>query len=251
MAVIWQKNIEGIRYQVRKAGKTLRLYTNGVCHSEFNPDRVVTGSIWDLLIIPAYFHSPADIKDVLMLGVGGGASILQLDTLVKPRSITGVEFNSVHLDIARKFFKLNRDPVKLHCDDARIWLENYNDKPFDMIIDDLFIDHKTEPVRAINADTHWFKKLLKHLSPSGIIVTNFGSYDEFKHCAVFTNREVGRRFSSVFKLGSPLLENVVGVFCRKEASSRNLRANLRSVPLLDHALTSKKLRYQIRTITKF
>jgi len=45
MAIIWQKNIDGTKYEVRAAGKTRRLYTNGVCHSEFNPDKLVTGSI--------------------------------------------------------------------------------------------------------------------------------------------------------------------------------------------------------------
>ena len=120
MAEIWQKYIDGTKYQVRKAGLTLRLYTNGVCHSEFNPRRLVTGSIWDLLILPAFFYGPRNIKRVLMLGVGGGASILQLHHLLQPESITGVELNSVHLDIARRFFNVDVTSVDLNESEASL-----------------------------------------------------------------------------------------------------------------------------------
>ena len=107
MAVIWQKYVNGTKYQVRRAGLTRRLYTNDVCHSEFNPDKLVTGSIWDLLVLPAFFHTPGKIKRVLMLGVGGGASILQLHHLLQPDHITGLELDPVHLDIARRFFNVD------------------------------------------------------------------------------------------------------------------------------------------------
>ena len=56
MAILWQKTVDQNRYEIRTAGKTRRLYTNGVCHSEFNADKIFTGSVWDLLILPAWFY---------------------------------------------------------------------------------------------------------------------------------------------------------------------------------------------------
>ncbi len=249
MAVIWQKYIDGKKYQVRKAGNTRRLYTNGVCHSEFNPDKLVTGSIWDLLILPALFYAPGKIKRVLMLGVGGGASILQLHHLLKPDNIIGVEFNPVHLDIARRFFDIDAVQVNLCEADARDWLQGYEGKPFDMIIDDLFIDEGSEPVRAIEANSEWFNLILAHLGRDGHLVTNFGSYEEFRQSAYFQNQKVRKRFSSAFKLTSPLLENVVGAFLRIESDSRFLRKHIKENHILAHALQTKQLRYRIRNMT--
>ena len=49
MAIVWQDTRDGTHYQVRTAGKTLRLYTDGVLHSQYNPVKRLTGSVWDLL----------------------------------------------------------------------------------------------------------------------------------------------------------------------------------------------------------
>lgn len=249
MAVIWQKYINGRKYQVRRAGLTRRLYTNGVCHSEFNPARLVTGSIWDLLVLPAFFHAPGKIKRVLMLGVGGGASILQLHHLLQPAHITGLELDPVHLEIARRFFNVDITAVELHETDARDWLEQYAGEPYDMIIDDLFIDQAKEPVRAIEAKSEWFTLLLRHLSIDGQLIMNFGGHDEFKQSAYFRSRRIRKRFMTAFRLTSPLLENVVGAFMRMEIDSKILRKNIVSHPILGRALQSRQLRFRIRKIS--
>ncbi|MFT5351142.1 MAG: spermidine synthase [Planctomycetota bacterium] len=246
MAVIWQKHIAGRKYEVRSAGQTRRLYTNGVCHSEFNPNKMVTGSIWDLLVLPAFFYSQGQIRRVLMLGVGGGASILQLHHLLQPDCICGVELDSVHLDIARRFFNVSVTSSELYESDARDWLQQYKGAPFDMIIDDLFIDEGMEPVRAIDADTEWLGLILKHLSVEGHLVINFGSDEEFLASAYFNNHEINQRFLSAFKLTSPLLDNIVGAFMGINTESKILRENIIAHPVLGRALQSKRLRYRIR-----
>ncbi len=249
MAVIWQKYIDGRKYQVRKAGNTRRLYTNGVCHSEYNPDKLVSGSVWDLLVLPALFYSPGKIKRVLMLGVGGGAAILQLHHLLEPDSITGVELNPVHLDIARRFFNVDAAAVELHEADAHDWLQHYQGEAFDMIVDDLFIDEGQEPVRALQANTGWFSLLLEHLSADGVVVVNFGSHEEFRQSGYFQNRKIRKRFSNAFRLTTPLLENVVGAFIRMDADSKILRNNINTHAVLGRALQSRQLRYRIRKMS--
>jgi len=249
MAVVWQKYIDGTKYQVRKAGNTRRLYTNGVCHSEYNPDKLVSGSVWDLLVLPALFYSPGMIKRVLMLGVGGGAAILQLHHLLGPDSVTGVELNPVHLDIAQRFFNIDTAAVDLYEADAHDWLQHYQGEAFDMIIDDLFVDEGQEPVRAWPATSAWFSLLLKHLSLKGVLVTNFGSQEEFRQSGYFRNRKIRHRFSAAFRLTTPLLENVVGAFVRMDADSKILRNNISAHTVLGRALQSKQLRYRIRKMS--
>lgn len=101
MAILWQKTIKDTRYEVRTAGQTRRLYTDGVFHSQFNPEHEVTGGVWDVLMLPAFFYPPETIKRVLVLGVGGGAVIHQLQRYIKPEEIIGVELNPVHIMLAK------------------------------------------------------------------------------------------------------------------------------------------------------
>ncbi len=56
---------------MRTAGKTLRLYTDGVFHSQFNPNHAVTGGVWDALMLPAFFY-PAESWCEPGAGSGGG-----------------------------------------------------------------------------------------------------------------------------------------------------------------------------------
>ena len=56
MAVIWSRRDSDVLYQVRGAGSTLRLYTDGVLHTQFNSRRIVTGSVWDLLWLPVFLR---------------------------------------------------------------------------------------------------------------------------------------------------------------------------------------------------
>jgi len=248
MAVIWQKTRGGTLYQVRSAGRTRRLYTNGVLHSQFNPGQIVTGSVWDLLMLPAFFFPAGSLRRVLVLGVGGGAVIRQLMRLAAPAEIVGVELNPVHLSVARRFFGLRRRGVALHLGDAGQWLAAYQGPPFDLIVDDLYGDRDGEPVRAVPADAVWFEHLLAHLGSQGALVANFVCPEEFRGCGYFSSEPLARRFKSAFQLTEPHAHNVVGAFLRREATSRSLRQRLRTEPLLDPDRRSTRLRYRIRRI---
>ena len=140
MSLLWEKRTAGAHYQVRQAGRSLRLYTNGVFHSQYNPRRPVTGSVWDLLWLPAFFYPPDKLQRILVLGVGGGAVIRHLRRFIQPEKIVGVELSKIHLSIARRFFGIGGDDVELYQADAVDWVERYSGPPFDMIIDDLFTD---------------------------------------------------------------------------------------------------------------
>ncbi len=249
MAILWERYVDGVAYQVRTAGRTRRLYTNGVFHSQFSPVTPLTGHVWDLLMLPAFFQAAGLMRRVLVLGVGGGAVIGLLQRFVMPRSIVGVELNPVHLFVARRFFAVAVPPVRLVQADARAWVTDYRGPPFDMIVDDLFGEQDGEPVRAVSMNGAWFAQLLRNLGADGTIVANFRSVRELKRCAYFTSSRVARRFSAAFQLTSPLDENAVGVFLRRESSARKLRANLRATPGLDPTLKTCRLRYRIRNVT--
>ena len=125
-----------------------------------------------------------------MLGVGGGSSILQMHHLLETVRIIGVELNSVHLDIARRFFNIDTTALELHNCDAEDLLRQYNGEYFDFIVDDLFVAEAAVAERAIETDSQWFKLLLKHLPVHGLLVSNFSSLKEYRHSAYFRNLSI-------------------------------------------------------------
>jgi spermidine synthase len=247
MALLWSREVGGVRYEVRTAGRTRRLYTDGVFHSQFNPERPAGGSVWDLLMLPAFFLPPESVRRVLVLGVGGGAVIRLLQHFVGPESVVGVELNPVHLSVARRFFGVGGPGVALHRADAVQWMSQYRGEPFDLIIDDLFGGSGGVPVRAVGADPQWFRSLLRPLAPGGALVMNFADTEELGR-AWYGSAAVRRRFEAGFRLSTAQNENAVGVFLRRAADSGTLRRRLAGVAGLDPARRSTRLCYRIRRL---
>jgi spermidine synthase len=246
MSIVWEQVRGGTRYQVRRAGGSLRLYTNGVLHSQYNPARPLTGSVWDLLTVPAFLLAPGAVRRVLVLGIGGGAVIQQLRHFVQPHTVLGVELSAVHLTIARRFFGVRGEGVRLVRADAVQWLRAYRGAPFDLVVDDLFGDVHGQPVRAVAADRRWSALLLRHLTPHGIVVVNFPTRQELEASALLCEPRIRACFASAFRLSTAQNDNAVGAFCRMPTSSRQLRERLRKTPGLDPRRS--RLRYRIRSL---
>jgi predicted membrane-bound spermidine synthase len=249
MALVWSKRVNGTNYEVRCAGRTRRLYTDGVFHSQYNPARCVSGSVWDLLFIPAFFLPAGQVRRILLLGVGGGTVVKQLLRFTSARSIVGIEINPVHLYVARRFFGLDDNRLRLVEGDAIAWIKSYKGPPFDLIIDDLFGGRNAHPQRAVTANAAWFNTLHKHLCPGGALVVNFVSYAELKKSAWLNSLAVRRRFANGFCLSTPATENAVGAFLKTPATSAQMRARLKQQPCLATALRRRTLRYRIRSLT--
>ena len=132
MALLWSHREKGVLYQVRAAGSSRRLYADGVLHTQFNPRRIVTGSVWDLLWLPVFFLTAPRVERVLVLGAGAGAVIRQLDMLFQPKEIVAVENNPVHLRVAREFFGVTRQMTVLHEVDAAEFVRRYRGGSFDL-----------------------------------------------------------------------------------------------------------------------
>ncbi len=248
MALIWQKKVGDTRYEVRSAGKTLRLYTNGVFHTQYNPAHAATGYVWDLLMLPALFYAPSEIKRVLVLGVGGGAVMHMLRKHTQPDVIEGVELDNVHVQIARRFFDLKGKGIRLHQADAVAWLDQYKGEKFDLIIDDLFMEKANEPVAVVEPNIAWFKKMLKHLTGHGVIVRNFISRGELLASAPLINESIGRQFSSIFQFNGEKDENYVAAYFRKKVASKQLHQQLRTIRGLNPQSATSRLRFKTRRL---
>ncbi|MCK4864856.1 MAG: hypothetical protein KAT06_05470 [Gammaproteobacteria bacterium] len=245
MAILWQKTIKNTRYEVRSAGQTCRLYTDGVFHSQFNAEHEVTGGVWDLLMLPAFFYPAESIQRVLVLGVGGGAVIHLLQRYIKPTEIIGIELNPVHIMLAKRYFGITNKLAMLVQADAIKWIDEYSGPPFDLIIDDLFGEQDGEPIRVAKANKAWFEKLNSHLSPEGVLVMNFISTKDLKNSAGVSYKKITGLFKSSFQFTLTHYVNAVGAFLKKTASSQMLRQRINDI---DELKKSRKLDFHIRKL---
>ena len=104
MAILWQHATEGDHYEVRQAGSSVRLYRNGVHHSQWNPRRPLAGSVWDLLALPALYRAAGAVSSACVLGFGAGAVAGVLRATAGIEHLVGVELDPMHLSVADGFF---------------------------------------------------------------------------------------------------------------------------------------------------
>lgn len=222
MAVVWQRQVRGNCYQVRRHGASVRLYSNGVFHSQWNPRDPLRGSLWELLLLPAFFLPPGQIRSVLVLGVGGGAVIRLLQQFVDPECIVGVDLDAVHLSVARRYFGVRG--AELVCADAREYvagsLAAKKQSSYDLIIDDLFGHNGGDAERAVAADPEWCESLLQLLAPDGLVVSNFGNRREMISSGWC--RSGLREQLASWSAEMPLYENCVLAVSRRSLSMASL-----------------------------
>jgi spermidine synthase len=117
-----------------------------------------------------------DISNALILGFGTGsvASIL-CDEYKKDVHLTGVEKDPVVIDLAKKYFHIDRyKNLSLHIEDAGDFLENC-DKKFDLVVVDIFVG---ADVPEKFREEKFLAGLGRLLSPRGISFFNVVVYDE-------------------------------------------------------------------------
>ena len=223
MAVIHSRHSGDTHYQVRSAGHAKRLYTNGVFHSQWNPNRPIAGAVWDLLSLPALYLPQAETRTlrILLLGVGGGAVLRQLQLLSPDSQLTGIELDPVHLELARDYFDVNSDCAQLHCADAVQWVRDYRGPAFDFVIDDLFSHQNGEPERAIEMTTRWAAALRRLTRKDGVVVANFASAQQLRESGLMR-----QAYQCVYQWAQPEYDNAIGVFVRGDGDARAWRVAL-------------------------
>lgn len=244
MALIWECKRDNVHYQVRAHGRTLRLYANGVQHSEFHPDRLVTGSVWDLLWLPVLFHPPERHRRVLVLGLGGGSLVPPLARLLAPDVFTAVEKDPLHLMVAERYFRVADFGVQTELADARDWVAGCTES-YDLVIEDLFSPHNREVSRAVPADEHWYGELRRLVAPGGTLVMNFGDWREFSTSWSARARE---GWANGFRFSTPDCHNAVVAWLATGSTSNQLRRRLRDDPQLDAELVSGRLNYGVKRL---
>ena len=170
MAIALKERVAGLRYEVRTTGGSIRLYTNGAFHFQYNPHHLFTSAVRDLLSLPS-LSTDLPIPDVLVLGVGGDTVIHQLDALHDIDRVVGVELDPMHLQISQTHFSLSYAHTELVSAYARTgWTKVQNTSITSSMTFTCMV--RPPPKRPFFPDRQWRELLYRHLKPSGAVVHN-------------------------------------------------------------------------------
>ena len=226
MAILWSQVIEENHYEVRTAGRSLRLYRNGVHHTQYNPDRPIAGSVWDLLVLPALHRPHGELREGLILGFGAGAAGRLLRDQLDFDRIVGIDLDPVHLSIADGFFECS-EGCQLVAADAVEWLEGGGDGGrYDLIIDDLYAEEDFYPVRIAPMDLDWCHRLVDLLTPAGMLVFNLIEPGKVRSLPPARDAALRKRFPHRRVFSIQGYENRVVAFSANPLDSQRLREGL-------------------------
>lgn len=243
MAVIYSKQKGQDYYQVRSAGASVRLYSNGVLHSQYNPNHLISGAIWDLLVLPGFFlQSPP--RHVLVLGLGGGTVVHLIRHFFPQCDITCVENEPLHIQLAKRFFKIPKD-VNVIEGDAYDMLRSTKQR-FDWVLDDVFQHTSGEPEREVG-----FEQLLplydRVLTAQGVLSMNtIGAYQlkqiKQAHAQLHDENQHG------YVLRHPLYDNAIVSLIRNGCSRKVFFEKIAQHKELDLRRKTCRLQVAIRAL---
>lgn len=228
MTLLWEQRTTDTHYSVRQSGASIRLYSNRVFHSQWNPNKPFAGGVWDCLSLPVLYRPVETTRRILLLGVGGGAVIRQLQCLTQFTHLSAIEIDAQHLDIARRWFGVTDVRVDLVHADAIEWMANRSGERYDLIIDDLFGHSEGEPLRACSLTPNWVELLRSNLTDRGLLVVNCVNSHELKQALpVFSDSG----FRHGFRWTLPAYENAIGVLSQESLQARDWSRQLEEAGL--------------------
>ena len=236
MTVLFEVTRAGKHYEVRQAGASLRLYTNGAFHSQWNKSHVFGGAVWDLLSLPVLLRAkPPD--HILMLGVGGGASLNQLRFLLPNVELTGVDIDAMHLGLAKDYFGVGHPRTRLVCQDALAFVDQ-NQAKFDVVIDDLYSDALGDPVHPAIDESGWTARTLSLLLTDGLLIKNPLDASSAKRWLNIHRPLINRTFTNGLNFSAGGYSNIVAALFSNHSSRRNASLSLIKTALDHYGLSS-------------
>lgn len=243
MAVIYSKQKGEDHYEVRTAGASVRLYSNGVLHSQYNPKYPISGAIWDLLVLPGFFldHVP---NHVLVLGLGGGTVVHLIRHFFPHCKITCVEREALHIQLAKRFFQLPDDVKVIHGDAYEVLAQTQ--ERYDWILDDVFQHVSGEPEREVGFE-QLFPLYNKALKKQGVLSMNTIGTSQLKQIKL-ANGKLKSGFKHAYVLRHPLYDNAIVSLYRVGASRKDFFSKLMTHKELDTRRKICRLQVAMRTL---
>lgn len=240
MAIIYSKKAQDSHYQVRTAGQTVRLYSNGVLHSQYNPSNPISGAIWDLLLLPGFLLNTPP-KHILLLGLGGGTLVHLIRFFFPCAHITCIDLDNEHIKIAKTFFKIPTKNVTIIHGDAYEEMKKIKQK-FDWVIDDVFQHVSGEPERG--SEEHRLLKTYKgNLAKQAVLSLNVIGRRQMEDLKPLING-----FEHAVQFLHPVYENKIVALYNSGANKKGFKSKLHAFKALDDSRKTCRLQYSLRVM---
>lgn len=219
--------------------RRLELNEGQATHSIYHPERLLTGGPWDYYLVAPYFApnvEPADLQNVLMIGLGAGTVPKQMTQIYGPIDIVGVEIDPRIVDIGREFFDMTEPNLEVVAQDGRYFLMT-DDRKYDLIGTDAY----QQPYIPFQMTTkEYFQHVRDRLTPNGVAVINVGrTSTDFRlvHTIAGTMKAV---FPNVYIIDIPGTINSIVVATNQASSPQDFLDNVQ--PLLASRDVDDRLR---------
>ncbi len=206
---------------VGRKGNETHLYLNDLrwIQSRYYEGYLSTGGYIDFLLVGKRL---ADLKDLLILGGGGGASIRQFLFFAPQVNIDAVEIDPKVVQAGKDYFHLPDDPrLKMYIEDGRTFL-NRQQKKYDFIEVDIFAGGGNVPFYL--ATREYFQLIINRLNPSGVMALNIISNNGKKTLAYHVGNTIASVFPSVYSLD--LQNNMLFIATKDKSSIETLLSKL-------------------------
>jgi spermidine synthase len=221
--------------QVLKLGDTylLALDEGHAIHSEYNPNRLLTGGPWDYFTVAPLFGAKESVSrpsSALMIGLAGGTAARELLAAYPGMQVDGVEIDQAVVDAGRAYFDMNDSRLNVIVQDGRYFLRT-TDRRYDVI----GVDAYRQPYIPFQLTTkEFFSEASEHLNPCGSVVVNVGRTETDYRLVDVIGSTMRAVFPHVYEIDVPEYDNtmVVGVSC--DSSIATFGAN--SAALADGSL---------------
>jgi spermidine synthase len=207
------------------------------------------GTVWS-----GYYHDDFALgpllvptRRLLVLGMGGGASIASTSAVAPDVEIDAVEIDPKVVEAAARFFGLRTDRrnLRIHVADARPWLARQK-QSYELVHVDVYQGGSCVPFYLITVE--FFHLIRSRMSDDSLLIMNVYDISKSRELLLAAGATLKQVFPSVAVLSRPEGNHILFAFAQ-ERSAASIRAQLEQVegtgPLQDLA------RHAAATITDF
>ncbi len=182
---------------------------NGITYSRIAHKRIFTGSYWDFFTpLPLLYDKP----EILMIGLGGGTIIYQINKLYPNKTkMDVVEIDPKMIKLAKEFIKDDIGKANIILDNGIKFLEN-NKKSYNLLFLDAYDGDKI-PDEFFDEKT--IDNMAKALTTDGILAVNYAM--SFKAIVLRQNfiNKLKKHFK-VYLVNNPMGSGNTIILCSKE-----------------------------------
>ena len=217
---------------------------SALAHSVYVKD----GTLMNVSLIDL-FNVGAEVvaaKDILVLGMAGGASVRQFQQYFPEAKIDAVEIDPKIVEIAKEKFEISEsEKLKIYIDDARPFLVK-SGKKYDLIEVDLFQGSPYIPFYVLTRE--FFKNINNSLSEGGVMVMNLyaPAKKEITGPALTT---IAAAFPSVYEI--PIGDNLLVLATKTKMSVEEVREKIKNAFVAEKADLESINEYALRNISEF